>query len=254
MKIFQKMSTENNVQNMGVNNNSGNNSANNSTSGAAGGSVSVTKSNLNDSPYTYALLQETSGEELESWYYFIRYQGNEEALAYLEKQLDEVQWILEDDLSTFDLETQYLVSERTAKEMTKVDLNSCGFHRKFDGKLEKINLKFKPHYSNEKKMVKAFGVLGYGKIENYVSDEDIDPEDLQNEDSDSDEEDSESDSSSGSDNKEDSRRPSNAGEKNKNSSSSSEVDKHKKKKGALPGVVGNKIPLPGFAKAKAKRK
>ena len=34
-------------------------------------------------PRKYAILQETSGEESESWLYFIRYQGNEEALAHL---------------------------------------------------------------------------------------------------------------------------------------------------------------------------
>ena len=149
----------------------------------------------------YAVLQETSGEECESWYYFIKYQGNEEVLQDLEKQLESVEWYIIDDLSTFDLEIQYLVSEQTAKEMTKIDLNSYSFHRKFDGKMRRINLGFKNSYSNEKKMTKAFDILGYGQIEDYVSDEDIDPEDLVNgSDSESDVVDaSESESDSGSD-------------------------------------------------------
>ena len=128
--------------------------------------------------YTYAILQETSGEECESWLNFIRYQGNEEALAHLEKQLDQVEWYIVDDLSTFDVETKFLVSEQTAKEMTKVDLNHCSFHRKFDGVLQKIDLKFKPHYDNEKKIKKATDILGNGGIENFIDKEDIDPEDM----------------------------------------------------------------------------
>ena len=126
----------------------------------------------------YAILMETSGEEYESWYYFIKYQGNEEALNHLQNQLSQVDWYILDDLSTFDLELDYLVSERTAKEMTKVDLNHTSFHRKFDGKMKKINLGFKRKDSNKKKMSRAFKVLGYGQIEDYVSDEDIDEEDL----------------------------------------------------------------------------
>lgn len=131
-----------------------------------------------ETKYTYALLMETSGEESESWYYFIRYQGNEDALKYLQEQLESVDWYIMDDLSTFDLELDYLVSEQTAKEMTKVDLNHTSHHRKFDGKLKMINLKFKPKDSTEKMMKRAFAVLSYGQIEDYVSDEDIDSEDL----------------------------------------------------------------------------
>jgi len=136
------------------------------------------KRDYNNSLYTYATLVETSDEEFESWYYFIRYQGNEEALAHLEKQLDSVEWYAFDKLSTFVIETQYLVSEKTAKEMTKIDINSQSFHRKFDGKLHTINLGFRDRHSTERKMEKAFDVLGYGQIENFIDEEDIDEEDL----------------------------------------------------------------------------
>lgn len=186
---------------------------------------------------TYAVLQETSGEESESWLYFIKYQGNEEALKHLDKQLEKVDWYILDDLSTFDLETEFLVCERTAKEMTKIDLNHYSFHRKFDGKLEKIDLGFKDHHSNEKKMSKAFNVLGYGKIEDFIDQEDVDPEDLVSQ-SDSDE--SDSDSSSESD-EEDSK------------------SEKSRKKGNMPSVVSKKpnqqkIEIPRYAKAKAKRR
>ena len=126
----------------------------------------------------YAILMETNGEEYESWYYFIKVKGNEENLKYLQSQLDKVEWYIIDDLSNFDIELEKYVSAQTAKEMTKVDLNSNSFHRKFDGKLKKIDFDFKKKDGNETKICKIFDVLGYGQIDEYISDEDIDEEDL----------------------------------------------------------------------------
>lgn len=155
--------------------------------------------------YKYCILMETNEDEQESWYTFIRYNGNEEAIKHLESQLQTVDWALEPEcgLSAFTLETGYLVSERTAKEMTKVDLNSQSFHRKFDGKLQMINLEFKKFKDDDndrkrnkvirKNMEKALDLLGYGMIENFIDNEDIDPEDLNN--VNNDESDSDSDSS-----------------------------------------------------------
>jgi hypothetical protein len=182
--------------------------------------------------YTYALFQETNGEEGESHYIFIRYQGNEDVLAHLLKQLNSIQqWTLEDDLSVFDLETDFLVSETTAKEMTKVDINSY-FHRKFNGKMQKIHLGFKDSDSDHKKMKKAFKVLGYGSIQDFLSEEDLDPEDrlqLENQSSES------SDSS-----------------ENDSSSSSSSSEEENEKKGKLPGVT-KKIEIPRYAAVKKRR-
>lgn len=127
---------------------------------------------------TYAILMETNGDECESWLYFIKYQGNKENLEHLNSQLEQVDWFIMDDLSTFDLEIKYLVSEQTAKEMTKVDLNHKSFNRKFDGTLKKINLGFKKKDKNEKKIIRSFNVLGYGKIDKFIDEEDIDEEDL----------------------------------------------------------------------------
>lgn len=181
--------------------------------------------------YTYAILQESNGEEYESWLYFIRYQGNEEALAHLQKQLESVDWTMDDDLSCFDLETNFLVCERTAKEMTKVDLNHHSFHRKFDGKLEKIEIGLKKGQSDSKKIRKVFKLLGYGQIEDFIDGEDIDPEDLE----------SGSESSSSEDDE----------ESESDSSSSDEEDKqeNKTKKGILP-KASTKIEIPRYAKAK----
>lgn len=127
---------------------------------------------------SYAVLMETSGEENESWLYFIRLQGNEENLQHLLKQLDQVEWYLIDDLSTFDLDIEHPVSAQTAKEMTKIDLNHTSFHRKFDGILKKVDLDFGKKDGNDTKICKTFDILGYGQIENFIDDEDLDEEDL----------------------------------------------------------------------------
>ena len=137
----------------------------------------------------YAALMETNGQECESWYYFIRKEGNEIALKYLQDQLEKVEWYIVDDLSTFDLDLDHFVDAKTAKEMTKLELNSYSFHRKFDGKLEMINFNFKKKdlRDNERMICKVFDHLGYGQIEDFITDEDLDDEDLVDNEDDSDE-------------------------------------------------------------------
>jgi len=151
----------------------------------------------------YAILMETSGEENESWMYFIRVDGNEENLKHLQTELNKVDWYILDDLSTFDLDLTHYVSAQTAKEMTKVDLNHTSFHRKFDGVLKKINFGFKKKDGNETKICKTFDVLGYGQIENFIDDEDLDEEDLVSENDDDDSEDSHEDSEDDGDDEDD---------------------------------------------------
>ena len=128
--------------------------------------------------YKYVVLMETSGEECESWYYCIKYEGNEKNLQFLQEQLESVDWYILDDLSTFDLDLEHFISEKTAKELTKLELNHHAFHRKFDGILDKVELNLRKKDKNEKKMVKVFDVLGYGQIEDYIDHEDLDEEDL----------------------------------------------------------------------------
>jgi len=148
-----------------------------------------------ESAAQYAVLMETSGSECESWYYFIRKNGNEDALRHLQQQLEQVDWYVVDDLSTFDLDLSYFVTTETAKQMTKIDVNSFAFHRKFDGKLRTVNLRLHKKHNNEKKMCKVFNKLGYGQIENFIGHEDLDDSDLTSHSSSGDE--SSSDSSSG---------------------------------------------------------
>jgi hypothetical protein len=203
--------------------------------------------------YTYAILQETSGEECESWLYFIRYQGNEDALKHLQAQLQSVDWYILDDLSTFDLEMDHLVSETTAKDMIRVDLNHYSPHRKFDGVLKTVDLGLKAHYRNEKKMGKVFDVLGYGQIEDYIDNEEIDPNKVAD-DGDSSEEDdttsSEEDDTTSSEEDDDTT----SSEEEDDDTTSSEEEKVTKKKGKLPKILEKKThEIPRVAKAKQAR-
>lgn len=200
--------------------------------------------------YKYAVLQEFNDEEKESWLFFIRYEGNEKALKYLGEQLEKVEFEVLEGLSTFDLETEHLVSERTAKEMTDLDLNYYSFHRKFDGKMKMIDLHLKPDWKTSKKIRKVNDILGYGGIDEYVSDEDVDEsllversEEESGSESGTEEEESSSESSSEqSDHKVE-----------KEEKEEKEEDHRKeKKKGKVPPVLQNKD-IPGFARAKMKR-
>jgi hypothetical protein len=121
--------------------------------------------------YRYAILMETNGEESESWYNFLRYEGNEDSLNYLQKQLEKVDFYIINDMSTFDLELENLVSEDTAREMCNVDLNAFMFHRKFNGKLEKIDFGFSRKDDNEDRIEKVHDKLGYGDIDKYIDGE-----------------------------------------------------------------------------------
>lgn len=144
----------------------------------------------------YILLAETNDFESETWYYFIKLNGNEKALKHLNKQLNTVKEPIiltgddDDDedsgCSLFTLDMEHPVSETTAKEMTKVEINSVMFHRKFDGALRKINFKFNPEDDDEERIIKINKRLAYGRIDKYIDKEDIDPEDI-NEDYESDE-------------------------------------------------------------------
>lgn len=120
----------------------------------------------------YVVLQETNGKEVESWYYFIKYNGNEKALQYLERQLEKVDMFIIDDISTFDLDLDHFFCEKTAKEMIMLEVNTI-FHRKFDGKMDMINLELKKRDDNEDMMYKIFEKIGMGQIEDFVSGEDV---------------------------------------------------------------------------------
>ena len=126
----------------------------------------------------YFIFAETNGAECETWYNFIKEEGNKKTLKYLSDQLNDIDMYIIDDFSSFDLDLEYSVSARTAKEMTKVEINHYMFHRKFDGKLKPINLRRKKKGSNYEWIISTHEMLSYGQIENYISDEDVDTEDL----------------------------------------------------------------------------
>lgn len=127
---------------------------------------------------TYSVLMETNEKECESWYYFIRNEGNEENLKDLKKQLDSIKEVYAmEDMSIFYLETRTSVSAQTAKEMSLLDINEYSYHRKFDGKLQFVDLEFSSRDSDETKMCKTCDRLGYGKIEDYIDNEDVDTDD-----------------------------------------------------------------------------
>jgi hypothetical protein len=114
---------------------------------------------------------ETNGKHHESWYTFIKHDGNEEALQHLKQQLDKIEFFILDDLSVFDLELEHLVSEETAREMINLVLNSVMYHRKFDGTLKKIDLGISRKDSDNKKLIKCFNILGVGGIDQFIDKE-----------------------------------------------------------------------------------
>ena len=169
------------------------------------------------SEYTYATLQETNIEEHESWLTFIRYQGNEENLKHLREQLELVDWHCEEEdgmESAFDLDTDFLVCEKTAKEVTRLDLNSYMPHKKFDGVLKTVDLslkeltddmtKKKKERINDKNIKTINDILAYGQIEDFLDDED---ENSQAEYESGSDDDSESDDSDNSDVEEHAHKP-----------------------------------------------
>lgn len=124
----------------------------------------------------YVILMETNDEEKESWYYFLKLNGNEENINHLNEQINDVEWYLMEGSSVFDLDIEHPVSEQTAKELIRVELNSESYHRKFNGTLKRIEFGFREKDSTETKICTVFDVLGYGQIEEYISDEEIDDE------------------------------------------------------------------------------
>lgn len=141
----------------------------------------------------YIVLCETSGREFESWYNFIKFDGNEKALEYLQKQLEKIDMYILDDFSTFDLDLDHFFSPQTAKEMTKLEVNSYSFHRKFDGKMSMISLGLKKRDDNDDMLEKLFDKLGLGQVEEYIEGEDIDSDDLVTNSDDSDDDSSDDD-------------------------------------------------------------
>ena len=162
----------------------------------------------------YAVLMETSPEDCESWYYFIKYNGNEDALNNIKAQFDKIkEAVIIDDINLFDLDIENLISEECAKQLCMLEVNSVTYHRKFDGVLENIDFRFKKKDDDETMMFKIFDKIGEGDIDLFVTIEDIpeshklDENDMDLDRSDSDKSDSGSDKSE--DDKDDDEKPMN---------------------------------------------
>jgi hypothetical protein len=80
--------------------------------------------------------------------------------------------------------------------MSKIDINHCMFHRKFDGVLKRIDFQFQSKDSSRKKIKKVHKLLEYGGIDEFIDDEDVDLEDINFEDDSDSSDDSSYDSSS----------------------------------------------------------
>ena len=120
----------------------------------------------------YIVLVEMNKEECETWYYFIKSEGNQESLCWLHQQLKQVNWYLIKDISIFTLDIHNVVSEKTASEMCTLQINQYSSHRKFDGILQFINCNLLDTDTNYIKMLKIYNLLGYGQIEQYINNED----------------------------------------------------------------------------------
>lgn len=120
----------------------------------------------------FAILMETSGEDCESWYYFIKHEGNEENLKKLKNSIDQVNdYSMVDGLNIFDIDIENLVSEQTAFDMCMLELNSVTYHRKFDGVLKEILFEFEKEDDDVDKMTKIGDILENGGIEEFIDDE-----------------------------------------------------------------------------------
>lgn len=144
----------------------------------------------------YAVLAETNNQYCETWYYLIRYDKNVDALEYLYKQLDSIDWIYLENYSSFSLDLINLVSSQTAKELTKISINDGSKHRKFDGDLQFINFRFRNKDHNILKLIKVCELIANGNIDQFIDNEDYDSNLREDDDS---EDDSDSTSSEDSD-------------------------------------------------------
>jgi hypothetical protein len=120
----------------------------------------------------YVVLIETSEEKRESWYYFLQYEGNKDNLRHLERQLNSVEWKLLPGLCSFQLDVDFLVSETTARQMSKLKMNFIP-HQKLNGKLKKIYFDIDNNVDgNVTKMGKIYDTLKFGRIAKFFKNDD----------------------------------------------------------------------------------
>lgn len=122
---------------------------------------------------TYAVLVETSTDDCQSVYYFIKKNGNEKSLSKLDNQLNMIEdMVLLDDVSVFDLDIKQCVSEKTAIEMCKLQVTELS-HRKFDGVLQPIDFKFKRKDHDTHRVFRVWDLIGDGGISEFIDKEHV---------------------------------------------------------------------------------
>lgn len=120
----------------------------------------------------YATLMETSGADCESWYYFIKYDGNEKALQHLKEQIESIENdFVHEDMSKFDIDLDNLITQDAVNQFILLELNSVMYHRRYDGKMQMIDFNFKKKDKDTKRLVKIDDLLGGGAIDKYVEDQ-----------------------------------------------------------------------------------
>lgn len=117
----------------------------------------------------FAILSEQNGKEMETWYHFVQYEGNESVLQDLARQLEGVDMSIEGDNSVFVLDVTNLVSETTVDEFLKIDtVNSYMIGIKIVGLLKPIDLEIDRAKDMESISWDIDSKLCYGQIEKYV--------------------------------------------------------------------------------------
>lgn len=122
----------------------------------------------------YVILSETDSDICETYYYFLKYNGNEKAIKHLEDTLKPTEDSeIYDDVHVFDIDTEHLVCEQTAFEMCRVELNNSeSYHRKFDGELAFINFDIEENDDDTAILCKIHNILSFGNISDFIDDED----------------------------------------------------------------------------------
>lgn len=122
----------------------------------------------------YVVFCENNFDDLQSWYSFIKIEGNEKNLRHLKHCVDAVDWgEASDDCSSFALDMNG-VSAETAEEMCNVELDNWYRHRKFDGTLRKIPITLKDRDSDEKKAWILSSMLAGNNILEFIDGHDFD--------------------------------------------------------------------------------
>jgi len=129
---------------------------------------------MTDSNKKYGVFSETNYDDMETWITFISKAGNENTLALLKKQLEEIDWGEAPEYTgMFAIDTRG-VSCSTAREMMFVDLNTNYAPNKFDGKMKNIDFEFGKRDSDETKAVKVYGLIGRAHVCDFLGEEDLD--------------------------------------------------------------------------------